>query len=236
MTLSKNVNQQKYKRIYFKILSRLYDRMQRLYTLTVRRYLPYIFNQTKLQYSSHQYNYSWVNERSVEIPVFQKILKKFSPNHHILEVGNVLGNYQPIFHQVVDKYEKTEGVINLDVLDFKPKNHFDLIISISTLEHVGWDETNKQKTKIMKAINHLKSLLKTNGQLWFSVPVGYNPYLDKLIKQNKLPLTKVYYLRRTTGFSNIWKQVKKIDADKCQYGHPFPHANTVMIGYFKNAK
>ena len=62
---------------------------------------------------------------------------------NIFEVGSVLSHYFPINHDVLDKYEKGHGVINQDVVDFKPHNKYDLIVSISTLEHVGFDDNTK---------------------------------------------------------------------------------------------
>jgi hypothetical protein len=38
---------------------------------------------------------------------------------------------------VLDKYEQAPGVINEDVVSFSPPQKYDLIVSVSTLEHVG---------------------------------------------------------------------------------------------------
>ena len=43
-------------------------------------------------------------------------------------------------HDVLDKYEKGNNVINDDVVSFSTEVKYDLIVSVSTLEHVGWDE------------------------------------------------------------------------------------------------
>jgi len=56
-------------------------------------------------------------------------------NMNILEVGNVLAHYFNVGHNVRDKYEKYYGVINEDVVMFKPAEPCDLVVSISTLEH-----------------------------------------------------------------------------------------------------
>ena len=44
-------------------------------------------------------------------------------------------------------------MINQDVVDFKTNEKYDLIVSISTLEHVGWDEEPRDDKKISKALN-----------------------------------------------------------------------------------
>ncbi len=66
----------------------------------------------------HRYNIPWKNERTVEIPIVRDIIKDIEEDR-ILEVGNVLSHYFYVEHDVVDKYEKAEGVINEDVVNFK---------------------------------------------------------------------------------------------------------------------
>ena len=93
-------------------------------------------------YFDHPYNTTLDNERSIEIPIISKFLSE-NKDDNILEIGNVLSHYFNFEHDVVDKYEKSEGVTNEDVVDFKSSKNYSLIISISTLEHVGWDEDPK---------------------------------------------------------------------------------------------
>lgn len=99
-------------------------------------------------------------------------MKKYK-GRKILEVGNVLSHYFPVNHDIVDKYEKADGVINQDVIDFYPSKRYDLIISISTLEHVGWDENLRDHKilrdpmKVLHAIENLKRLLAPEGK-WLS--------------------------------------------------------------------
>jgi hypothetical protein len=121
----------------------------------------------------HWYNKTWRNERQIELPIFKEILDS---GKDILEVGNVLPHYYNTNHIVIDKYESGEGIINKDVLEAEGK--YDLIISISTLEHIGIDEPGEKDDKVLNAIRHLKSLLKDNGRLVFSFPRGHNHFLD----------------------------------------------------------
>jgi len=51
----------------------------------------------------------------------------------------VLSHYFAVKHDIVDKYEIAPSVVNEDLVNFKPGKKYDLIVSISTLEHVGWD-------------------------------------------------------------------------------------------------
>jgi hypothetical protein len=54
---------------------------------------------------------------------------------NILEIGNVLSNHVRFEHDVLDKYEFVKGIINEDVVDFRPEKRYDLIVSISTLDY-----------------------------------------------------------------------------------------------------
>ena len=70
----------------------------------------------------------------------------------ILEVGNILSHYFSVNHDIVDKYEKDVDVINQDIIDYHPNKKYDLIVSISSLEHVGEDETPREPKKILYAL------------------------------------------------------------------------------------
>ena len=93
----------------------------------------------EFHYFYHFYNNTYGAERCVEIPVVRSMLSAAN-NEDILEVGNVLKHYYWFPHDVLDKYEKAPGVINQDVVEFAPRKKYSTIVSISTLEHVGFDE------------------------------------------------------------------------------------------------
>jgi len=78
-------------------------------------------------------------ERAVKILIVVEMVRKYR-GKNILEIGNVLSRHIKLEHDVLDKYETAKGVINEDIVDFKSEKKYDLIISISTLEHVGLDE------------------------------------------------------------------------------------------------
>lgn len=118
----------------------------------------FVFQGKKYKYFYHRYNRTWTNERAVEIPIIREIWKE-NKGKEVLEIGNVLSHYFSVNHDIVDKYEKAKSIINEDVVNLKPSKKYDLIISISTLEHVGFDEEPKEPEKILRAIENLKNLL-----------------------------------------------------------------------------
>jgi SAM-dependent methyltransferase len=140
-----------------------------------------------------------------------EVLNK-SKGKSILEVGNVLSHYFPVNHDVVDKYEKVEGVINRDIIDFHPSKEYDLIISISTLEHVGWDENVSDHkilhdpSKILRAIENLRGLLAPQGNIVVTLPLGLNPELDRLLRNGKVQFTELFCLKRVSK-DNAWIEV-----------------------------
>jgi len=198
------------------------------YYKNFKSWRTFTFQNDTYNYFCHQYNTTWRNERAVEIPIIWKIVKK----HHeqkILEIGNVLSHYFPVNHDILDKYEKADGVINQDVIDFQPARHYDLIASISTLEHVGWDESPREPMKILQAIENLKKILTRNGKLVVTLPLGYNSVMDELLKKKKIQFIKMHCLKRISK-DNKWIETGWNDICDAKYNHPFPSANGLVIG------
>lgn len=189
----------------------------------------FTFQGAKLNYFYYLYNATWRNERAIEIPIIWAIVKKYS-NGRILEVGNVLSHYFYVNHDILDKYEKARGVTNKDIVNFHSRKKYDLIVSISTLEHIGLDETPKEQKKILKSITNLKKSLSENGKIIFTVPIGYNLELDRMLKKGKIKLSKRYYLKRISP-DNKWVEIDKKEADKIKFGEPFPRANGIVVGF-----
>lgn len=194
-------------------------------------FTTFSYQHHQLHYFYHSYNNAYNNERTIEIPIFRIYLENASPGH-ILEIGNVFSHYQPVTHTIVDKYEVAPQVINQDVVRYQPKKRFSLIISISTLEHVGQDESPCDPAKAIRAITHLRGLLKPKGICIVSVPVGHNHQLDAFIYDYALKNpTQVQYYQRINE-NNQWQEISPIKGIKIKYGKPFPCANGLAIATF----
>jgi hypothetical protein len=190
----------------------------------IKRQNTFYFHGRKYNYFYNFLNKTWLNERCVEIPIVMDIVKTYR-HRKILEIGNVLSNYVSFEHDIVDKYEIKDGVINQDVVDFKSTAKYDLIVSISTLEHVGWGDM-----KILRAIENMKSLVRPKGGLIVvTLPLGYNIAIDKLLKSGKMQFTTQWYLKRISK-GNEWKESSWEDVQDMNYGKPFPNANGLLIG------
>ncbi|MFX1313706.1 MAG: SAM-dependent methyltransferase [Promethearchaeota archaeon] len=186
------------------------------------------FQGKRYNYFHHKYNKTWKNERTIEIPIIREIVKNYR-HKNILEVGNVLSHYFSFNHDILDKYEIQDDVINLDVVDYHPNKKYDLIISISTLEHVGWDETPKDPVKPIKALDNLKSLLTPEGKIVITLPLGYNKNLDKLLKLDKIQFAEKFCLKRNYE-RNKWKEVNWGDLSYMKYNFHYYHAYELIIG------
>lgn len=182
----------------------------------------------------HRYNVTWAGERIVEIPIARSYLEGVDPKQ-VLEVGNVLSHYGPTRHTVVDKFEAGDGVTNCDILEYRPVNRFDLILSISTFEHIGFDDDGSGSSgeKILGAIRHCQTLLTGGGRLVLTVPLGYNPELDVLLTSGQMmPHDQSFLVRR--GFST-WEESDLATALAHPYRKRFPYANSIAVLEFKNS-
>ncbi len=180
-----------------------------------RRYFNY--NGSRLEYFQHPKNLVWTNERSIEIAIIMNYIHSSSAQN-ILEVGAVLPHYFPQFqHDVVDKFEKNIGIINEDIITFHPSTKYDLIVSISTLEHVGFEDDLKDSEGILKAINNLKeNCLAEKGKMILTLPIGYNKDVDWYLFNKRLGFSQEYYFKRKNVL-NAWEEISREEAKMIKF-------------------
>jgi len=129
--------------------------------------------------------------------------------------------------------------------DFR-KNHFDLILNCSTVEHVGlsgrYGVTSDNPDGDLTAMGRLRDLLKPSGRMILTIPVGSDgvfPPLARVYGSQRLPLllkgykilTEVYW---TKNNENKWVQSEKRHALAAQAfaGSWNPLKNYYGIGCF----
>lgn len=209
--------------------------LRRLYAACRNRFdrATFVAGGATYRYFFHHYNKTWRSERAIEIPLAREFIRQNRGATRILEVGNVLNHYYPDFqHDVVDKYEIAPGVMNFDAADFKPPQKYGLVVSISTLEHVGWDEEPRDPEKAARAyLNLVENCLAPGGRLLFTVPLGHHPRLDESIRNGQLPLTERHFLKRVARC--CWVETDAGETVNARYGEPFPFANAVFAGVFE---
>ncbi len=145
------------------------------------------FNNHFLEYCKLEYGRD--TEREVEVPVTVNWLKRnIRAGDSILEIGNVLSYYQrereivkPPFenYRIIDLAEKFPFVENMNIMDvFSSEVKFDMIISISTVEHIGQigygfvaDYAGRLNAPVT-AIQNIYKMLTPGGRALITVPFG----------------------------------------------------------------
>ena len=177
----------------------------------------FMFDGIRFKYFVNWYNRTWMNCRAIEIPVFNHLFTVYG-DKRVLEVGNVMNHYNlRCDHHVLDKYEVSDGVINEDIVDYKPSQRYDVVLSCSTLEHVGFDEEVKDEKKFITAVtNIIENVLVPGGVLYFSVPIGYNPGLDRILDYYHVRFDNIWCYRRLDG--NSWVPCRYDEIQGCSVG------------------
>jgi hypothetical protein len=176
----------------------------------------------------HPYNETWRNERAVELPIVLRALDE-RPGARVLEVGNVLAHYGRSGHDVVDKYETGSGVRGIDVVDLEPTEAYDLVVTISTLEHVGLDEEQRDPAKPRLAVERMAGALAPGGMLLATVPLGYNEDLDRDLRGGRIEFDELRYLKRVSP-ANRWIEIPAAESAGIAYGKPYECANGLAVG------
>jgi SAM-dependent methyltransferase len=167
-------------------------------------------------YLHRLYKRSWVTERAVEVPVVQRIVDA-AEGKRVLEVGHVLGHY---------RRQRADHVV-VDLADLGP---FDLVVAISTVEHVGWDEAPRDPARAPAAVNALADLLAPGGRLVLTVPAGYNPALDEALRSGEIALSDSAALRRVDG-TQRWEEVAPADVWSAPYDFLLYSARGVLFAF-----
>lgn len=201
----------------------------------LRKTDSFSFRGETYEYFYRSYQRTWRNERAVEIPIVWRIVLE-NRDKRVLEVGNVLAHYFEVSHDLLDKYEEYENVINEDIVSYNPSEKYDLIVTISTLEHIGWDEAGvapREPFKALQALENMKNILNPGGMIIATWPVGMNTHLDKMLDEGKIPFSECYCMKRSSR-QNTWVEASWSEVRNLAYKFPpFPHPNGLVIAYFQ---
>lgn len=187
-----------------------------------------------LAYAHEPYNNTWLNERAVELALARRVLEGHEPAR-VLEVGNVLSHYGEVLHDVVDKYETAYGVDNVDVSDLTASARYDLVVSISTIEHVGLDEPVLDPHKPGRALERLREALAPGGLLWVTLPIGYNLELDRRLRAGDYGFTSMVAFAREPR-RNVWRQVPVDEVWGCSYDRLLYTAHGLVVAEYRDPR
>jgi len=95
---------------------------------------------------------------------------------------------------VVDLREP--GAINADVMTWKPEKPVDLLISISTIEHIGVGKYKRAaRVRPSGVLARFRSFLAPEGRAVVTAPTGYNRGLDRALREGTLGANKMWFMR-----------------------------------------
>ena len=191
----------------------------------------------ELEYFYHPYNITWRNERIIEVPIVLHELSQIDKqSNKILEVGAVLQHYTDTEWDVLDKFETADNIKKEDITTYNPEQKYDFVMSISTIEHVGYDDSEKDEKGVEKAIKNIKeNILSEKGKAIITLPYGYNPAVEEFLENHKEICEKITYLQRQNN-ENEWKEVTEEELKGCKYGQPHNAANGIAIIELKGKK
>lgn len=179
----------------------------------------FVEQQFKLQSKAYAYWHKggWAKtERVVELPLAFEAL---AVAQSVLEVGNVTRQHDPsLEHLVIDlneKHDDWENYQNADVLTYEPETDFDLVLSISTLEHT------------FDIVTAIRRVLSWAPNVIITIPLGYNSpggtRTDDAVFEHKYD-ADVSFLCRTKDDPDEWFEISEDEArrvgfDGFRYGH-----------------
>jgi hypothetical protein len=185
-------------------------------------------------YFHHPYSETWLSEREIEIEIARRWLDFNSQD--LIEVGAVMPYYAEIKHEVIDPYDP-----KATIADFMENHDLTMmkVLSISTIEHIGttdYVELERQNVVDEKAaIQALTKLLDECDECLVSIPIGYNPHLDKWLEANLGKLNcfgyeKVIWFPTEDGVKSLWNYYDSVSTIKGRaYNKPFPLGNFVLF-------
>ena len=195
-------------------------------------------------------NVNGLDERIIEYKWIFNELKKTKNKLNLLDAGSTI-NFPDIINRIKKKYKITiqtlypenysfydQGISyvydDLTIKIFK-ENHFDIITCISTLEHVGFDNSiynyskktsiRKKNINYLKVIENFRHCLKKNGILLLTIPYGKHQKFDslqqfdekmlkKIISKFKPRVKKIIYAKYSSG---RWGACSKEECNKLTF-------------------
>lgn len=163
----------------------------------------------EMEYVDEAYNGTRINERAVEVAVAKHLMAKAES---VLEVGCVTPHYLPGLpnenHVVVDLHEQFPGVINADVLTYVPDRKVELVMAISTLDHLH------SPTEVLTALSRMRNWRRVGGLLLVTLPfgqpswIGGGPWLDALLTSRfQMGASALWRMDKVDPMQHCWEEV-----------------------------
>ena len=143
------------------------------------------FRGERYRYLYHRYKHTWLTERAVEVPVVQAMVDRHPGRPRARGGQRPVALPRAAATSLSTSTSRRPGILNRDVLDLDDLGRFDLVVAISTLEHVGRDEEPRDPELAPEAVRRLEALVAPGGRLVVTVPIGYHPGLDEAFRSRR---------------------------------------------------
>ncbi len=108
-------------------------------------------------------------------------------------------------------------------------------MSISTLEHVGYDDTVRNPDKIINVLAHLKqNCLAPGGSMIFTMPLGYNSVMDERLFSDRLGFDELFFLKRING--GDWGEIHQDELGDVAYAQKYIEAAAIVVAEYTAEK
>jgi len=191
---------------------------------------------------------AWSDERAIEIPW---TLSRYTGEERVLDIGTA--NAEPAYVEglreldapelvTVDLAEPADVVADVRALPFED-GRFDVAFCVSTLEHVGLDnsvygiEAKRDEDGQESALRELHRVLASDGRLLVTVPTGERD--DQAWQLQRTPHEWISLFERS-GFlvfedelyvhaEDGWRTATLAETETARYGEPGPGAGAVLL-------
>ena len=170
------------------------------------------------------------SERAIEIPLAIDFLSHYALEGSITELGCVLPYYilKRASHAVYDLTDDHPQCIKRDIRTLGDDELKGVIVSISTLEHLGLPEYGIEEGHADEGVSLLKQVIANAHKYFITVPIGYNKVLDDFILSNSG--LGEYYITRIKQNPEEWGVVDKPAlTDEMKKFGTYLKANTVCV-------
>lgn len=169
------------------------------------------------------------SERAIEVPLVIDFLSNCVRAKPVIEFGCVLPYYilKRRNHIVYDLADQHPDNVRRDIRTLTDDDLRGVVISISTLEHIGTGEYGIKASDV-SAVDVLKRIIANAKSYFITFPLGCNKTLDDFVA-NATDLNEKYVTRAATD-SNDWMVVEKADLTDVmkRYG-TYLRANTICV-------
>jgi SAM-dependent methyltransferase len=191
---------------------------------------------------------AWSDERAIEIPW---TLSRYAGEQRVLDIGTA--NAEPAYVEglrelyapelvTVDLAEPADVLADVRALPFED-GRFDVVFCVSTLEHVGLDnsaygiDATRDENGQEAALRELYRVLARDGRLLVTVPTGERDdqgwqlqcapreWISVFEQGGFLVFEDELYVHAANG----WRTATLAEAETARYGEPGPGAGAVLL-------